>query len=57
MIRLGRNSPCEECDHFKGVKQPNGDESEEYFYCTQFKKIPVEIVLGKRQCKKQKNDD
>lgn len=56
MIRLRANSPCEDCDHFKGVKQPNGDESEEYFYCTKYKKIPTEIVLGKK-CKMQKNDD
>ena len=53
MIRLGKNALCEDCEYFKGVKQPKGNESEEYFYCVQYNKIPTKIVLGEK-CKKAK---
>lgn len=56
MIRVPDNSPCADCDHFKGVKQPNGDESIEYFYCEKFKKIPLEHLKGK-SCKHQENEN
>ncbi len=46
MIRLPEKSPCASCDLFKGVKQPNNDESIEYFYCEKFEEIPEEYLLG-----------
>lgn len=53
MIRLAKNSPCENCIRDIGVKQPNGTEQGEHFYCDAYKKIPEEIVCGKAVCKKQ----
>lgn len=56
MIKLPDISPCAVCDHFRGVKQPNGNESIEYFYCTKFDRIPVEYVSGKH-CEKQETEE
>lgn len=53
MIRLAKNSPCENCIRDIGVKQPDGTEQTEHFYCDAYKKIPEEIVCGKAVCKKQ----
>lgn len=55
MIRLADNCPCLDCDHYKGIKQPKGDESIEYPYCTEFDEIPKDIILGEK-CKKQETD-
>lgn len=55
MIRLPEKSPCADCDRFNGVKQPHGDESEEYFYCEKYERIPVDHIKGK-PCEHQENE-
>lgn len=53
MLVLADNSPCNDCQRDIGVRQPNGTEQGEYFYCEAFKKIPGKIAEGKNKCKKQ----
>jgi hypothetical protein len=56
MIRLPEISPCADCDHFKGVKQPHGNESVEYFYCAKYKRIPAEHINGE-PCEHQETEE
>lgn len=53
MIRLAKDSPCENCVRDIGVKQPNGTEEGEHFYCDAYKRIPDQIACGKAKCNKQ----
>ena len=49
MISIKDNATClkgNTCKHFEGVKQPNDDESIEYYYCKAFPYgIPDEILV------------
>ncbi len=56
MIRLPDVSPCSDCDNFIGVKQPHGNESVEFFFCTKYKKITVEQLNGK-DCEHQTKEE
>lgn len=57
MIRLAKNSPCENCIRDIGIKQPNGTEQGEHFYCDAYKRIPDGIACGKEICEKQIKED
>ena len=57
MIRLAKNSPCENCIRDIGIKQPNGTEQGEHFYCDAYKRIPDDIACGKGRCDKQIKED
>lgn len=49
MIRPDNRSDCRTCAHYKGIKQPFGDESLEYGHCKAFERIPDAIFLGQEK--------
>jgi len=57
MIAPAKNAPCHDCECNIGVKQPKGTEEGEFLYCDAFKKIPLDIASGVKECPKQKKVD
>ncbi|MCP4149820.1 MAG: hypothetical protein GY757_18895 [bacterium] len=64
MLIVPRKSTCikdDRCKHFKGVKQPDGTERNEFYYCAAFPDgIPIGILTGefnhRRKYPGQKNE-